>query len=93
MSKAEPQKLEPWEKCAALLWRVKVPGGWLYRTTDDSTGQAVALAFVPHPVELIVSGPGCVVDHAVVSRVDAGCGCPGGDRDGFNAPLAPEDPL
>jgi len=56
-SKAEPQKLEPWEICAHLLRRVKVPGGWLYRTTDDSTGQAVALVFVPYPPVMPISPP------------------------------------
>lgn len=42
--------LEVWEKCATMLWRVKVPGGWIYRTTDHAEGTP-AIMFVPVPVE------------------------------------------
>jgi hypothetical protein len=35
-----------WEQVAQLLERTPCPGGWIYRTTDDST-QSVALTFVP----------------------------------------------
>lgn len=57
MSDAKPQPPELWENVANLLQRVKVPGGWLYRTTDYSEG-APALAFVPFPpVEVMFAPP------------------------------------
>lgn len=45
---AKPQPFPRWEKVGDLLYRLPVPGGWLYKTTDDST-QHVAIVFVPRP--------------------------------------------
>lgn len=51
MSYREPWKDEPtakWEPVADDLRRIKVPGGWLYRTSLlTAAGAAVALLFVP----------------------------------------------
>jgi hypothetical protein len=51
VSAAKPQPLEPWELVGYLLQRIKVPGGWVYRTTDDATGHP-AMVFVPFPSPL-----------------------------------------
>jgi len=45
---AKPAPLPAWEHVGFLLDRLPIPGGWIYRTTDDST-QHVAIAFVPRP--------------------------------------------
>jgi hypothetical protein len=54
---AKAAHIEPWWMVADRLYRVNVPGGWIYRT-DDFTGQPVALVFVPWPpVEVMFAPP------------------------------------